>query len=188
MQSVEVREKSKVSMLKNYGVEHGFQSAEIMGKVKATMMEKHGVEHPLQSPEIFERAQKNSRKSKDYTTPRGQVWNLRGYEPLVAPKLIDEYGEDDINQELPRIWWTDSKGVRHKYYCDFYVKSHKLVVEVKSSYTVVVDAEKIVATREAANALGYGYRLIVLDGKGVWTRDEFSPSIIGAEGKKPLKE
>ena len=185
-QSAEIMERKKATMLENYGVEHGFQSAEIMGKVKATMLEKHGVEHPLQSPEIFERAQKNSRKSKDYTTPRGQVWNLRGYEPLVAPKLIDEYGEDDINQELPRIWWTDSKGVRHKYYCDFYVKSHKLVVEVKGPYTVVVDAEKIVATREAANALGYGYRLIVLDGKGVWTRDEFSPSILGAEGKKPV--
>jgi hypothetical protein len=136
----------------------------------------------MQSPEIFERQQKNALKRKeDYTTPSGQVWTtLRGYEPLVAPKLIDEYGEDDITpdlKEVPRIWWTDSKGMRHKYYCDFYVKSHKLVVEVKGPYTVVVDAEKIEATREAANALGYGHRLIVLDGKGVWIRDELSPPV-----------
>ena len=180
MQSVEVREKSKASMLKNYGVEHGFQSAEIMDRAKATLIEKHGVEYALQSPEIFARAQKNSYKSKDYTTPSGQVWNLRGYEPLVAPKLIDEYGEDDIghvSQQFPRIWWTDSKGMRHKYYCDFYVKSHKVVVEVKGPYTVVVDEEKIEATRKAANVLGYGYRLIVLDGKGAWIRDELSPPV-----------
>ncbi len=184
MQSAEVREKSKASMLENYGVEHGFQSAEIMGKVKATMLENYGVEHPSQSPEIFERAQKNAFKRKDFTTPSGQVWTLQGYEPLVAPKLIDEYGEDDITPDLkqvPCVWWTDSKGVRHKYYCDFYVKSHKLVVEVKGSYTVVVDAEKIEATRKAANVLGYGYRLIVLDGKGVWIRDELSPPVIHSE-------
>ena len=149
-------------------------------KAKATWLENYGVEHPMQCAEIFERSQKNSYKSKDYTTPSGQVWNLRGYEPLVAPKLIDEYGEDDIghvSQQFPRIWWTDSKGMRHKYYCDFYVKSHKIIVEVKSPWTETKDAEKIEATREAANVLGYGHRLIVLDGKGVWIRDELSPPV-----------
>ena len=184
MQSSELRKKAKATMLERFGVEHGFQSAEIMERKKATMLKKYGVEHAMQCTEIFERAQKNSYKSKDYTTPSGQVWNLRGYEPLVAPKLIDEYGEDDIGhmiQQFPRIWWTDSKGMRHKYYCDFYVKSHKLVVEVKGPYTAVVDAEKIAATREVVNSLGYGYRLIVID-KGNWIRDELSPSILGAEG------
>ena len=193
MQSAEVREKAKATMLENHGVEHALQSAEFMEKAKTTMLENHGVEHALQNLEIFERQQKSAWKRKeDYTTPSGQVWTtLQGYEPLVAPKLIDEYGEDDITPDLkqvPCVWWTDSKGVRHKYYCDFYVKSRKLVIEVKGPWTETKDAEKIVATREAANALGYGYRLIVLDDKGVWTRDEFSPSILGAEGKKPVKE
>ena len=189
MQSSELRKKAKATMLERFGVEHGFQSAEIMERKKATMLKKYGVEHAMQCTEIFERAQKNSYKSKDYTTPSGQVWNLRGYEPLVAPKLIDEYGEDDIGhmiQQFPRIWWTDSKGMRHKYYCDFYVKSHKLVVEVKGPYTAVVDAEKIAATREVVNSLGYGYRLIVID-KGNWIRDELSPSILGAEGGESAK-
>jgi len=158
-------------------------------KREATCMEKYNCRIPLQNPEILERAQKSAWKRKDYTTPSGQVWTLQGYEPLVAPKLIDEYGEDDIAsdvKQVPKIPWTDSKGVHHKYHCDFYVKSHKLVIEVKSTWTEIKNADKIVATREAANALGYGYRLIVLDRKGVWTRDEFSPPILSAEGKKPV--
>ena len=156
-------------------------------KREVTCIERYDCEFPMQNLEIFERQQKSAWKRKeDYTTPSGQVWTtLQGYEPLVAPKLIDEYGEDDITPDLkqvPRIWWTDSKGVRHKYSCDFYVKSRKLVIEVKSTdWTEIKDADKIVATREAANALGYGYRLIVLDKKGVWTRDEISPPVIHSE-------
>lgn len=191
MQSVEVKDKVKATMLENHGVENAMHSAVFREKVQATCLENHGVKNPMQCAEILEQQQKNAFKRKDFTTPSGQVWTLQGYEPLVAPKLIDEYGEDDITPDLkqvPCVWWTDSKGVRHKYYCDFYVKSRKLVIEVKGPWTETKDAEKIVATREAANALGYGYRLIVLDDKGVWTRDEFSPSILGAEGKKPLKE
>ena len=191
LQSDGVREKSKATMMEKHGVLHPMQSAEVRDKSKKTMVEKHGVEYALQNPEIFEKNRNSAFTRKDYTTPSGQVWSLHGYEPLVAPKLIDEYGEDDITpdpKQVPLVWWTDSKGVRHKYFCDFYVKSHKLVIEVKSLWTETKNADKIVVTREAVNALGYGYRLIVLDGKGVWTRDEFSPSIIGAEGKKPVKE
>ena len=176
--------KRKATCLENHGVAKPYQSAEVREKAKATWIENHGVENPMQSSEILERSQKNALKRKDFTTPSGEVWSLQGYEPLVAPKLIDEYGEDDITPDLkqvPRIWWTDSKGVRHRYSCDFYVKSHKIIVEVKSTYTVVVGAEKIEATRKAANALGYGYRLIVLDKKGVWTRDEISPPVIHSE-------
>jgi hypothetical protein len=157
-------------------------------KARATCKERYDCEYPLQNSGIFDRAQKSMSKRKNYTTPSGHIWSLQGYEHLVAPKLITEYGEDNIShgsKQVPRILWTDSTNVRHRYYCDFYIKSHRIIIEVKSKWTESKDAEKIVATREAANALGYGYRLIVID-KGDWIRDEFSPSIIGAEGKKPI--
>jgi len=183
-QSAEVKDKMKATCLEKYDCENPFQNAEFKEKAKATMLENHGVENPMQSSEILERSQKNALKRKDFTTPSGEVWSLQGYEPLVAPKLIDEYGEDDITPDLkqvPQIPWKDSKGVRHKYYCDFYVRSHKIIVEVKSLWTETKDTEKIEATREAANALGYGYRLIVLGDRGNWIRDELSPPVIHSE-------
>jgi hypothetical protein len=185
MQSAELREKAKATCLENHGVENPSQSSEIREKAKATNIERYDVPYVCQNAEILERAQKSAYKRKDYTTPGGQVWSLQGYEHFAAPKLIDEYGEDDIIsdiKEVPQITWVDLNGIERKYHCDFYVKSHKLIIEVKSTWTESKDIEKIAATREYANALGYGYRLIVIDKQGIWIRDELSPSILGAKG------
>ena len=109
-----------------------------------------------------------------YKTPTGQVWHLQGYEHFVAPKLIEEYGEESITSELkevPRIPWVDENGQMHYYFCDFYVEPHKLVVEVKSTWTRKINDEKIQRTRKAANQLGYAFRLIVLNDKGELIED-----------------
>ena len=63
---------------------------------KKTNLERHGVEWGLQNPEILERNQKARFKRKLYITPSGKEWYLQGYEPLVAPKIIEEYGEENI--------------------------------------------------------------------------------------------
>ena len=185
MQNDEVKEKIILTNLEKYGTPHAMQNDEVKEKTKLTNLEKYGTPYAMQNAEILERAQKSAYKRKDYTTPGGQVWSLQGYEHFAAPKLIDEYGEDDIIsdiKEVPQIKWVDLNGIERKYHCDFYVKSHKVIIEVKSTWTESKDIEKIAATREHANALGYGYRLIVIDKQGIWIRDELSPSILGAEG------
>ena len=168
-QSEEVKQKSRETCVKNHGVEHHFQSEEIKQKIRETNVKNLGVENPMQDPDILNQAQKARFKRKIYKTPTGQLWDLQGYEHLVAPKLIEEYGEENIIPELkevPRIQWLDENGQMHYYFCDFYVEPHKLVVEVKSTWTQKVDDEKIQRTRKAANDLGYAFRLIVVDGKG----------------------
>ena len=168
-QSEEVKQKMRETCVEKYGVEHALQSEEIKQKSRETCVEKYGVENPMQNPEILNQHQIAGFKRKIFKTPTGQLWHLQGYEHLVAPKLIEEYGEESITPELkevPRIPWFDENGQMHYYFCDFYVEPHKLVVEVKSTYTQKVDDEKIQGTRKAANDLGYAFRLIVVDDKG----------------------
>jgi hypothetical protein len=139
-----------------------------------TCIKIYGAIHPNQIPEILERNQKAQFKRKLYITPSGEDWYLQGYEIDVAPKLIQEYGEKNITSDIkkvPRIPWTDEDGKEHRYYCDFYVESLKLIIEVKSTWTAQKNDDKIKRTRKASNELGYDFRLIVLNAKKEWIED-----------------
>ena len=119
-------------------------------------------------------------KKKEFKTPGGQTWYLQGYEPLAAPELIKEYGEENIiaaidgDRCVPAIPWLDEDGTKRYYFCDFYVDSLNLLIEVKSTWTAKKDAVKIQRTRKASNELGYDFRLIVLNKKGEWIEDATS--------------
>jgi hypothetical protein len=139
-----------------------------------TCIKIYGATHPNQIPEILERNQKAQFKRKLYITPSGEEWYLQGYEIDVAPRLIQEYGEKNITSDIkkvPRIPWTDEDGKEHRYYCDFYVESLKLIIEVKSTWTAQKNDDKIKRTRKASNELGYDFRLIVLNGRNEWVED-----------------
>ena len=173
-QREDVKQKIKESFIENYGVSNPMKNEVIKEKLKKTNLERHGVEWGLQNPEILERNQKARFKRKLYITPSGKEWYLQGYEPLVAPKMIEEYGEENITPDIkivPRIPWFDEDGKEHYYFCDFYVDSHKLIIEVKSDYTEKLNADKIQRTRKASNELGYDFRLIVLNKYGEWVED-----------------
>jgi len=173
-QSEEVKQKIRETHMKIRGVSNPLQSEEVKQKIRETNMKIRGVSHPLQDPEILERNQKARFKRKLYITPSGKEWYLQGYEPLVAPKIIEEYGEENITPDIkivPRIPWFDEDGKEHYYFCDFYVDSHKLIIEVKSTWTAHINDDKIKRTRKASNELGYDFRLIVLDNKKEWIED-----------------
>jgi hypothetical protein len=178
-QSEEVKQKVIETNMKIRGVSNPLQSEEVKQKIRETNMKIRGVSHPLQDPEILERNQKARFKRKLYITPSGKEWYLQGYEPLVAPKIIEEYGEENITPDIkivPRIPWFDEDGKEHYYFCDFYVDSHKLIIEVKSTWTAHINDDKIKRTRKASNELGYDFRLIVLDNKKEWIEDITSSS------------
>jgi hypothetical protein len=148
-------------------------------KAKNTCMTKYNTQWAMQNVKVLERSRKNAYKRKEYTTPSGKIWSLQGFEILVAPKLIKEYGEDDIISEInhvPCINWSDSSGNKHKYYCDFYIKSQNTIIEIKSTWTEYKNLEKIEKTHTESNKLGYNYRLIVSDKNGNYLKDEFYPA------------
>jgi transposase len=139
-----------------------------------TCIKIYGEIHANQIPEILDRNQKARFQRKLYITPSGKEWYLQGYEIDVASKLIQEYGEKNITPDIkivPRIPWTDEDGKGHIYYCDFYVESLKLIIEVKSIWTAQKNDDKIQRTRKASNELGYDFRLIVLNTKKEWIED-----------------
>jgi hypothetical protein len=173
-QSEEVKQKTRETNVEKWGVKCTLQSEEVIKKIEETCLQKYGVRKPLQNPEILERHQKARFKRKLYITPSGKEWYLQGYEPLVAQKIIEEYGEENITPDIkivPRIPWFDEDGKEHYYFCDFYIDSHKLIIEVKSEWTAELNADKIQRTRKASNELGYDFRLIVLNKDGEWVED-----------------
>jgi len=131
---------------------------------------------------IMSRSKKARFKKKEFKTPGGQTWYLQGYEPLAAPKLIKEYGEENIiaaidgDRCVPAIPWFDEDGKEHHYFCDFFIPNLNLIIEVKSTWTEEQNDDKIKRTRKASNELGYDFRLIVLDNKKEWIEDITSSS------------
>jgi hypothetical protein len=131
---------------------------------------------------IMSRSKKARFEQKEFKTPGGQTWYLQGYEPLVAPELIKEYGEKNIiaailgDRCVPAIPWFDEDGKERHYFCDFFIPNLNLIIEVKSTWTEEQNNEKIQRTRKASNELGYNFRLIVLNGKEKWVEDVTSSS------------
>jgi len=132
---------------------------------------------------IMSRSKKARFKKKEFKTPGGQTWYLQGYEPLVAPELIKEYGEENIiaaidgDRCVPAIPWFDEDGGEHHYFCDFFIPNLNLIIEVKSTWTEEQNDDKIKRTRKASNELGYDFRLIVLNKAGEWVEDVTSANL-----------
>ena len=126
---------------------------------------------------IMSRSKKARFEKEEFKTPGGQIWYLQGYESLVAPELIKEYGEENIiaaidgDRCVPAIPWFDEDGGEHHYFCDFFIPNLNLIIEVKCTWTEEQNDDKIKRTRKASNELGYDFRLIVLNGKKEWIED-----------------
>lgn len=103
---------------------------------------------------------------------RERVEKVQGYEPFALDELLKTYDEMELltdDEDQPEIWWTDSHGVRHRYYSDIYIPYAKKVIEVKSTYTAKLHPEKLARCRVAAEEAGYVYEVWVFTEKGVRT-------------------
>ena len=38
-------------------------------------------------------------------------------------------------KDVPKIWYSDIDGKKHRYYCDIYIPSENKIIEVKSTWT-----------------------------------------------------
>ena len=194
MQSAEVREKSKVTMMQKYGVEnasqmpqtqekfkqtsllrygveHPQQSTEIKEKAKATNYLKYGVSHYTQNPECSERNQKRAFSTKKYTLPSGRILNYQGYENFGLDRLLNDerIQEDDIvtaRTEVPEIWYNDKAGKRRRHYVDIYIKSQNRCVEIKSTWTSQQEKNSVYEKQAAAKLDGLKYEIWIFSHKG----------------------
>ena len=170
MQSSIIRDKSKATCLKNYGVEHQLNSSQIKEKIKQTCLEKYGVENPQQVSEIAEKASKNSYRKKIYILPSGKELICQGYEPLALDKLVKEDNilEEDIVtgcKNVPQIWYNDENCKKHRHYVDIYIPSQNRCIEVKSTWTAEKKKDNIYLKQNAAKELGYNYEIWIYNSK-----------------------
>lgn len=164
-----IQEKIKRTCLAKYGFENQFQNEEIKQKIKQKCLEKYGVEHHLQNPEVFSKLMKSSYAFKSYVTPSGKILKLRGYEHFASDTLFKIYPENEIISDskfVPEIWYIHG-GKRHRYFCDFFIKSANLIVEVKSTYTYRLEFDINLSKQQACIAAGYNFEFWIFNEKGV---------------------
>ena len=165
------QEKMKTTNLERRGVEYASQDPVFRDKCKATSMERYGFEHPMKNSEFSEKVSHNAYKAYDYNYPSGKTIRLQGYEKFAIDDLLAQnINEDDIitkRTEVPQCFYKDSEGNIHRYYVDILIQSQKLCIEVKSTWTLEKNKEKVVFTKKALEDLGYKCEIWVYDGKGV---------------------
>jgi len=146
------------------------QSEEIRNKSKITCLINYGVEHPHQNSAIAEKASKNCYKSKLFIFPSGNEIKCQGYEPFALYELIkNNINENDIKtgaKNVPTIWYNDIDGKKHRHYVDIFIPSQNKCIEVKSTWTAKNIKGCIFLKQNAAKDLGYDYEIWVYDNKG----------------------
>jgi hypothetical protein len=181
-----ISEKRKNYFIKKYGVENPSSNDQVKQKRINTMMEKYGIPHnfvnsqehffnkygvynPAHVPEIAEQLCYNRfKKRHPYILSTGETIQLQGYEPYGFDYLKNRYAEENIQyrkKDMPEIWYL-WQGKTRRYYCDFFVLTTNLVVEIKSPFTLSRDFDIVKQKILAAQTNGYNVLLLVFDQSG----------------------
>ena len=134
-----IKEKIKQTNIQKYGVDYLFKSNIIKEKIKQTNIQKYGVDNPLKNKEIREKIkQTNIQKyGVDNTLKNKEIWKKSQDNRQISSKsklennflnyLKLKYESDDII--------TQYKSKEYPYYCDFYIKSINLYIEIQGHWT-----------------------------------------------------
>lgn len=104
---------------------------------------------------------------KNYTFPSGRIVSVQGYENYALDELLKSYDENDI------VVATDGISIHtgvieyelngtHIYKPDIYIKSKKLIIEVKSDWTYKITKKQTRAKEQACKNLGFNFYLMIL--------------------------
>ena len=116
LKNKEVREKIKQTNIQKYGVDNPLKNKEIREKIKQTNIQKYGVDNPLKNKEIWKKSQDNR-----------QISSKSKLENNFLNYLKLKYESDDII--------TQYKSKEYPYYCDFYIKSINIYIEIQGHWT-----------------------------------------------------
>ena len=166
-----VQDKIRTTNLKKYGTRCSFQNEEVKNKYKANCEKKYGVSHHMQVAEIAERCLKSSFRTKEYICPSGKTKTIQGYENFALDELLqlENVPEENIITgvaNVPKIWYEDNSGKKHRHYVDIFIPMQNRCIEVKSTWTAEKGKDCIFLKQEAAKNLGYNYEIWVYNAKG----------------------
>ena len=139
LKNKEVREKIKQTNIQKYGVDNLFKSNIIKEKIKQTNIQKYGVDNPLKNKEIREKIKQTNIQKYGVDNPlkNKEIWKKSQDNRQISSKsklennflnyLKLKYESDDII--------TQYKSKEYPYYCDFYIKSINLYIEIQGHWT-----------------------------------------------------
>ena len=112
----EIYQKISQTCINKFGVDSLLKNKEIREKIKQTNIQKYGVDNPLKNKEIWKKSQDNR-----------QISSKSKLENNFLNYLKLKYEPDDII--------TQYKSKEYPYYCDFYIKSINLYIEIQGHWT-----------------------------------------------------
>ena len=112
----EIYQKISQTCINKFGVESPLKNKEVREKIKQTNIQKYGVDNPLKNKEIWKKSQDNR-----------QISSKSKLENNFLNYLKLKYESDDII--------TQYKSKEYPYYCDFYIKSINLYIEIQGHWT-----------------------------------------------------
>jgi hypothetical protein len=154
MRSKNSKEKYVKTMIKRYGVPVPSQDKNISNKILQTMNNKYGGNAPVQNADIFNKSFR--KRIKVYHYKDTTLLYQGSYEFDFLEKFANKI--DILNG--PRIKYIDKNGIKRIYYSDFYIPSLNLIVEIKSSFIILLDSD-ILEKKAAVIKNGYNYILIL---------------------------
>ena len=112
----EIYQKISQTCINKFGVDSPLKNKEVREKIKQTNIQKYGVDNPLKNKEIWKKSQDNR-----------QISSKSKLENNFLNYLKLKYEPDDII--------TQYKSKEYPYYCDFYIKSINLYIEIQGHWT-----------------------------------------------------
>ena len=112
----EIYQKISQTCINKFGVDSPLNNKEVREKIKQTNIQKYGVDNPLKNKEIWKKSQDNR-----------QISSKSKLENSFLNYLKLKYESDDII--------TQYKSKEYPYYCDFYIKSINLYIEIQGHWT-----------------------------------------------------
>jgi hypothetical protein len=163
------------------GVEYSLKLKWVQQKAKKTHMENTGYSNPLKNPETVKKMKKTKiekygsllnpmARYKNYYMPSGKVYKIQGNEPQALDLLLEKFEETDIfisrkeiEKQIGKIFYDDSRGKSHEYYPDIYIKSENKIIEVKSGFTYNMHKNINILKKEACISKGLNFDFFIIN-------------------------
>lgn len=171
----EFKKKYRETINKKWNVDHYSQTDEFKEKCKTVWLKNYGTGHPMQNAEQCQKTLEKIHKFKDYIFPSGRIARVQGYEDKALDLLLSEgvdendilVNKNEILDEIGNVRYTFKKKERI-YFPDFFIKSSKTVIEVKSTWTYDNNGKlkrkdnMLFAKEKACLDSGFYFRVIIM--------------------------
>lgn len=159
-----------------------FGSPTWWNKYQPSYQQRTGFAHPTQDPERIRKWMKtfypSCFRTKEMVLPSGNTIQFQGYEDKAINHLLKSYRENGLlwGDEIPQITYVKPDGEPGLYFPDLCLEHEKILIEVKSTYTLMEEIQRGLLRAKFQGALKAGWNPRV----EVWSEREDFPVEIDA--------